>query len=110
MASYILILFGTRTAMAHLSGPSRLVAAVLPVFPVIVIIVAVISWLRHTDEFNRRIVVDSLAIAAGITALFAATYGFLEIDYLPRLSIWWTWGVLMSSWFVSSMILRLRYR
>jgi len=108
--SYLLILFGTRAAMAHLSGPSRAVAAILPVLPVILVLVAVIRLVRNTDEFNRRILVDSLAISAGVTAMFCATYGFMEIDLLPRLSIWWIWTVLMGSWLIASLVLRLRYR
>lgn len=110
MAAYVLILFGTRSVMNHLSGPSRLIAAVLPVFPVIVVFVAVVRWLRNTDEFNRRIVIEALAIAAGITALCSAAYGFLEGDYLPRLSIWWTWSILMGSWLVASLVLKRRYQ
>ncbi len=109
IVAYMVVLFATRYAFRDLSGPWEPIVALLPVVPLIAIFVAVLRWLRATDEFNRRIIVDSLAIAGGITALLAATYGFAEGDLLPRPSAWWTWTVFMFAWAISAMILRRRY-
>jgi hypothetical protein len=110
MASYVLITIGTRAAMDHLSGPSRLIAAALPMVPIIAAFIAILRFIQNTDEFKRRLVIESMAIAGGITAVLAACYGFLEDDYLPRLSIWWVWFVLMGSWAAAAVIQRWRYR
>jgi len=110
IVAYFVVLFATRIAFRSLSGPWEPVVALLPVVPVIAVFVAVVRWLQATDEFNRRIIVDSLAIAGGITALLAATYGFAESDLLPRPSAWWTWCVFMFAWAICAMILRRRYQ
>lgn len=110
VAAYLVVLFATRLAFRNLTGPWEPVVALLPVVPVIAVFVAVLRWLRATDELNRRIIVDSLAIAGGITALLAATYGFAESDFLPRPSAWWTWCVFMFTWAICATILRRRYQ
>lgn len=110
IVAYLVVLFGTRFAFRGLTGPLETIVALLPIIPIAFIFMAVVRWLANTDEFNRRIIVESLAIAGGITALLAATYGFIENDPLPRPSAWWTWGVFMFAWAISSMILRRRYQ
>ena len=109
IAAYLIVLIGTRIMFRSLTGPWETVVALAPIVPVAFVFIAVVRWLAGTDEFNRRIIVDSLAIAGGITALLAATYGFVESDPLPRPSAWWTWTAFMVSWLISSLILRRRY-
>ena len=110
LAAYLAILFTTRYFFRAASGPWEWVVALLPVLPVIGILVAVLRWLAGTDEFNRRLIVDALAIAGGTTALLAATYGFLEGSPLPRPSAWWTWTVFMVTWLVVTLVMKRRYR
>jgi hypothetical protein len=108
--AYTVVLIGTRVAFRDVRGPAEFAAAIAPAIPLIFVFVACVRWLRGTDEFNRKIIVESLAIAGGVTAMLAATYGFLEIDLLPRPSAWCTWIAFMSIWLIASLVLRLRYR
>jgi hypothetical protein len=107
---YLVVLFGTRYAFRTYHGPFETAIALAPVIPVFLVFLAALRLFQGTDEFNRRLMTDSLAIAGVLTALFAVTYGFVEGDPLPRPSGWWTWTTFMSAWLVSSLILRWRYR
>jgi hypothetical protein len=46
---------------------------------------------------------QGLAIAGGVTAGFALTYGFLENAGLPRISMFTVWMVFGGSWAVSTV-------
>lgn len=107
---YLVVLFWTRTAFRNYHGALETVIALAPMLPVILVFFAALRLFQSTDEFNQRLMTDSLAMAGVITALVAATYGFLEGDALPRPSAWWTWSVFMISWLAASLVLKLRYR
>ncbi|HTU81140.1 MAG TPA: hypothetical protein VMF61_03365 [Candidatus Acidoferrales bacterium] len=94
----------------HPAGAVRVVLYLLPVVPVIALIPIIVAYLRDTDEFERRMATDSLAIGGGVTALFSVTYGFLETVGFPRPSAWWTWCVLMGSWALARIFMSRRYR
>ena len=107
---YLVVLFGTRSALPTYHGPAESAIALAPVIPVFLVFLAALRLFQATDEFNRRLMADSLVIAGAITALFAVTYGFIEGDLLPRPSAWWTWTTFMAAWLVASLVLKLRYR
>ena len=107
---YMVVLFSTRFAFRNYHGPFETAIALSPMIPVLLVFIAALRLFQGTDEFNKRLMTESLAIAGVITALFAASYGFVEGDPLPHPSAWWTWTAFMVSWLVASLILRLRYR
>jgi hypothetical protein len=112
LVAYLVVLFGTLNLVERLepSGPLRYLLLLAPLVPVAFLIPLVIRYLRDTDEFERRVVTESLAIAAGITAILSVTYGFLENAGLPHLSAWWTWCVLMGSWGVARVFVARQYK
>jgi hypothetical protein len=107
---YMVVLCGTRIAFRSYHGPMEALIALAPVVPILLVFLAALRLFKGTDELNKRLMTDSLAIAGVITALFAATYGFVEGDPLPRPSAWWTWTTFMAAWLIASFVLRLRYR
>jgi len=110
ISAYVIVIFFSRWLWHSVNGPWRTVVALLPIIPVIFIFASVVRFLLATDELQRQIVVNSLALAGGATALLAVTYGLLECDGLPRLSAWWTYAVFMSSWIVAAYFVRRRYQ
>ncbi len=112
MSLYVLLLVGSILAVQRLKveGAWRYLLILLPLLPVATIVPAVVGYVRDTDEFERQLTTESLAIAAGVTAVFSVTYGFLESAGLPHLSAWYTWLVVMGSWSVARVALRWRYR
>ncbi len=96
--------------MRHASESSQIAVALLPMIPVFFLFAAIVRAVVQTDEFCRRVYVDSLALAGGATALLAVTYGLIEGDHLPYLSAWWTYTAFMLAWIVAGFFVRRRYQ
>jgi predicted permease len=55
---------------------------------------AIARHFRRRDEFERQNILESIVIAAAITAGLTFTYGFLETAGYPRLSMFAVWPVM----------------
>jgi hypothetical protein len=112
MALYVIVLVAALAVIGHfgLTGSLRFTLLLLPLIPVFAMVPVVLRYYRDTDEFERRLTSESLAIAAAITAVYSVTCGFLEIAGVAKLSAFYTWIVVMGSWFFARLVLRLRYR
>jgi hypothetical protein len=64
---------------------------------------AVARQVGRMDEYQRGRMLETLAIAAAITAGLSFTYGFLENAGYPRLSMFMVWGVMGCSWLVAGL-------
>src|SRR5690348_4367747 len=86
--------------------PERVTLAILPVLPVVWVIWAVIKYLRRADELQRRVHIEALAIAAGVTAFLSLSYGFLEdMAGFPHIPLWWVFMVIDLVWAGAGCIL-----
>jgi len=114
MAAYVMLMFVSRWLlhgpMQHANEGWQIAIALLPVIAIFFVFAATVRFLLRMDELCRRICVDSLAIAGGATALIAATYGLIESDHFPHLSVWWTYVTFMVAWLVATFFVRRHYR
>lgn len=114
MVAYMAAMFVSRSllhgSMRHADRSWQVAVALMPLLPAIVAFAAIVRVIRGVDERLHRMFVDSLAIAGGITALLAVTYGLIEGDLFPPLSAWWTYSTFMLSWLVVSFFVRRRYQ
>jgi len=111
MAVYAVVLCASIFLFARVNGVWRIVVALLPIIPVGLVFAAGIRFLLRTDELERQIMVISLAMAGGATALLSVTYGFLEVfRFLPAPSAWLTWTTFMLAWLIASFFVRRRFR
>jgi len=113
MLGYIVVIILSRMLLHSLTTPPdrwQFAVALLPLIPVIFVFVAIVRLLLATDELQRRVYVNSLAIAGGVTALLAVTYGLIESEQFPPLSAWWTYSVFMISWLIATFFVRRSYR
>jgi hypothetical protein len=112
LAAYVAILFAVIYAVNHdfVSGWLKVAVLLIPVLPIVFVAIAMLRFMRATDEFDRKVTLEALAIAAGVTALLAITYTFLENAGLPRPEAWWTWAVLMGTWGIAKPIVEWRYK
>ena len=112
MIAYVIAIIVSRnflnTHPGH--GPVFFAIALLPLPAAIFVFVAVVRFILATDELQRRILVNSLALAGGVTALLAVTYGLIEGDDLPNPSAWCTYIVFMTSWLIAAFFVRDHYR
>ncbi len=111
MVAYVVILIVSIKAIEHGLPPTlKLAFALLPLLPIGFVFAAVVRYMGSIDELQRRIQIESLSLAAGITALLAITYGFLETVGLPHLSAWFTYAAVMVAWLIAQPFVARRYR
>jgi hypothetical protein len=79
-------------------GLGRTLLLVSPTLPFLLVVWAVVRQFRRMDEYGRLILLESIAMAFGVTAGWVITYGFMENAGYPRLSMFTVWMVMMSAW------------
>src|ERR1700733_3749529 len=112
IGAYVAVLYGSIATVnaLHPAGALRYLLSLAPVVPVALILPTIVRYFLATDDYERRVITESLAIAAAITALLAVTYGFLEAAGLPRPAAGITWFVLMGSWSVARFVVARHYQ
>jgi hypothetical protein len=104
MALYLLVLFVSLRGAPHVDeSPLRTLLLLSPMIPIVLALWAFMRQLARVDEFVRLRNLQSLALAGGLTAGFALTWGFLENAGYPRLSMFTVWMVFGCSWAVMSI-------
>lgn len=61
---------------------------------------AIARHLNSIDEYQRKFVLDTWAIAAALTAAITFSYGFLETAGFPKISMFTVWMIMGSAWAV----------
>jgi hypothetical protein len=79
-------------------GTARTLLLLTPVVPIGLAVWVIARQFGRMDEFVRLRSLESIAVAAAVTAACSLTYGFLELVGLPRLSMFWVWPVMGLSW------------
>ncbi len=112
LMAYVIAIMASRNFLhSHPGdGPAHVVIALLPIIPQIFLFAAIVRFVRATDELQRQIIVHSLALAGGVTALLAFAYSLIEGDSFPPPHAWWTYGTFLTSWVIASIFVRRHYR
>ncbi|MDI1310625.1 hypothetical protein [Prosthecobacter sp.] len=115
MAGYAVLIIASRVLLSseigrQWNGGWQCALSLAPAIPLALVFLAVIRFLNGMDELARRIAVDSLAVAGGVTAMLAASYGLIESTVFPHVSAWWTFMMFMSSWLIAALVLKRRYQ
>jgi hypothetical protein len=99
MALYAVVLVGSIYLGKGMEpGVLRTLILITPAIPMFLSVWVIARHFRRLDEFIRLRSLESLAIAAAVTAGLSLTYGFLESAGFPRLSMFWVWGVMGLVW------------
>ncbi|HUQ08778.1 MAG TPA: hypothetical protein VM146_00585 [Steroidobacteraceae bacterium] len=103
MAIVMALYIGTLTIAIRVGrgmdeGLLKTLLTLLPAIPVFLTVWVIARQFARADEFVRLRSLESIAIAAGVTAGLTFTYGFLENVGFPRLSMFWVWGVMGLTW------------
>jgi hypothetical protein len=105
MALYIVVLFGSIAFGKPMAeGVARTLLLVSPTIPLLLAVWAIARHMRRLDEFMRLRSLESLAIAAAVTAALSFSYGFLEGAGFPKLSMFWVWAVMCGVWGLHSAL------
>ena len=104
MALYLVTLVGSLHFIERLQKGALQTALVLsPMIPVLLTILVIVRHIRRVDEYCRQQTLESLSIAAAVTAGWTFGYGFLEGIGYPRLSMFCVWGVMGFVWAVVAL-------
>jgi hypothetical protein len=102
---YSAVLVGSLLVAKRLEpGTLRTVMALLPGIPVVVVVWVIARQFGRMDEFQRLRSLESIAVAAAVTAGLTFNYGFLESAGFPRLSMFWVWGIMGITWGLHSAL------
>jgi hypothetical protein len=110
MVAYVVLLAGV-IAWGGLDGhsPWRYVWALLPVLPAAWTVRVVLRHVRRVDEFQRLLLLQSLAGGFAVAMLTSLTLGFLAIAGLrPAATGWIVYGAGMLAWAVSGAVAQRR--
>lgn len=104
---YIAVLWVSLRTVGSLDpGLVRTMVALAPAIPIFAIVWVFARSFRRMDEFVRLRSLESIAVAAAVTAGVTFTYGFLESVGFPRLSMFWVWGIMGITWGAHSCLRR----
>ena len=99
MIAYMVVLVGSiNWAKGMDEGTARTLLLVTPVVPLMLAVWVIARHFGRMDEFVRLRSLEGLAIAAAVTAGLSFTYGFLESAGFPKVSMFWVWGVMGTTW------------
>lgn len=91
-ALYVALIAGiswTRVGEQLLAGPFVYAIAALPALPVAGMMMAVLRQMNSSDEFVRALLAKRFVIAAGLTFVSCAVWGFLEsFARAPHIELW----------------------
>lgn len=100
----VILVLAIRFGRPMQDGLLRTVVLASPMLGFGVALWAVVRHFGRMDEYIRRMQLESIAMAAAITAGLSFTYGFLETAGFPKLSMFSVWVTMGSAWFCINMV------
>jgi len=114
MIAYLVLIFGASFAFRDpgLTGPLAWAIAVAPALPIVAVIVIMGLYVKEeTDEFQRRVLIESMLWGFGVTLTVTTVSGFLEMYvHTPGLQSFWAFPIFCLAMGVSQLFVRRRYR
>ena len=111
MLLYIVVLVLSIVLLRNLGeSPLRFPAAILPLFPIVLGLIAFLRFFGELDELQKRIQLDALAFSFVTTGLLTFSYGLLENAGLPQIPFTAVFPLMIALWGLGSVIASWRYR
>lgn len=99
MALYVVLLFlSIRFGRPMADGVARTVVLLAPMLGFLAMIWAVARNIARIDEYQRKMLLETWALAAALTAALTFSYGFLETAGYPKISMFSVWMMLGGCW------------
>jgi xanthosine utilization system XapX-like protein len=114
MIVYLISIFGASYGfkLFDLKGPVAWAVAVAPALPILAVIAIMGLYIKEeTDEFQRRVLVESMLWGFGITLAVTTVSGFLEMYvHTPGLQSFWAFPIFCLAMGLSQLFVRRRFR
>lgn len=92
----------------------RALLALLPVAPVVLVMRAIIRYIRDTDELQQKIELESVSIATALVSLLYLSGGFLQtakvIDVPAAVAMIWVFPLVCAVYGLAKLVVSSRYR
>jgi len=115
MAGYVLGLFVSLWLLKRVEEPMlRALVALLPVAPVMLVVRAVVRYIRDADELQRRIELESVSLATATVSMLYLAGGFLQtakvIDIPSGMAMFWVFPLVCLFYGLVKTVVVRRYR
>ncbi len=115
MAAYVIGLFVSLWLLRRVDEPAlRAVVALLPVAPVVLVVRAIIRYIRDADELQRQIELESVSMATALVSMLYLAGGFLQmakvIDIPAGPAMFWVFPLVCLSYGLVKTVVARRYR
>ncbi len=110
-ALYVGAVLARQPLLAHLpaTGPLTQAVMLLPILPIWGMFAAVVRFYRRVDEYQRLELLQSVSIAAGVSACLFCSYPFAADAFgLKPLSLIYAWPILAMAWGLTTGIIQMR--
>lgn len=98
IAIYAVLLFGSiHVGRPMPEGVLRTLVLVSPMIGFGLMIRAIVRHVARVDEYIRVRLLENIALASAITCALSFTYGFLETEGYPKLSMFSVWVAMAAS-------------
>jgi hypothetical protein len=96
---YVATVIGREHLVPFVDDPTLKTLVLLSPIPFVCLAaLAVVRFYRRIDEYHRLLLLESLAISAGVTAVVTTSWMFLQDVGFPPLSIFYAWPVMAATW------------
>lgn len=110
MVGYVVVLLIMVFILDEISNDVlRIIAALMPVIPVLYGLSAFIKYLRSMDELQRKINFEAFGFSIAVTGVLTFSLGFLEVAGFPTLNLLWVFPMLIAFWGIGLQIAKRRY-
>lgn len=104
LALYIVLLLASiRYGRPMAEGVLRTVVLASPMLGFLGMIWAIARHVDGIDEYQRKFILETWAIAAGVTAAITFSYGFMETAGYPKISMFSVWMIMCAAWAVTCL-------
>jgi len=99
----LLLVASIRFGRPLADGMLRTVVLFSPMLGFLGMICATARHLGSVDEYQRKMLYETWAIASALTASITFSYGFLETAGYPKISMFNVWMLMGGAWFLVNM-------
>ncbi|WP_057634201.1 hypothetical protein [Stenotrophomonas humi] len=114
MLAYVVLLVVSILLLKQVEGaPLRALIALLPVPPIVLVLRAMIRYIRDVDELQQRIELEAVSFATAFVSLVYLTGGFLQsakvIDVPSNVAMIWVFPLVCLAYGLAKAVVARRY-
>jgi hypothetical protein len=85
-------------ARAAAGRGTRILLMTGPTAGILLMAFVVFRHYLRVDEFLRRVMMESFAVAGAVASVWTLVYAVCELAGFPKISMWWVWGSVVFVW------------